>query len=193
MQTIIRQLNWVDVFFLILSLRVCYAAMKVGFVAEFFKLLGTLCALYTSLHYYTYLSDWFTGLLHINVKEGTHLEFLDFVTFLLLAGVCYAAVASLRLLFTHFVKIEAVSKLNQAAGLVLGSCRVFLLLGLIAYLLAISSVVYLRRSVESAYSGRFFFRVATSTYEGLWNNLFSKCMPSETFNETVIETEESFK
>lgn len=55
--SIIKAINWVDVCLLILLLRICYIALKNGFVHEVFKLLATVAALYISLHYYNVLAD----------------------------------------------------------------------------------------------------------------------------------------
>ena len=52
---IIKQFNWVDIFVIILSVRVLYIAVKNGLPVELFKLLGTIAAIYLSLHYYTIL------------------------------------------------------------------------------------------------------------------------------------------
>ncbi len=48
---IIKQLNWVDIFVLIVLLRTAYISRKAGLPREFFKLLGTVLAIYLSLHF----------------------------------------------------------------------------------------------------------------------------------------------
>jgi uncharacterized membrane protein required for colicin V production len=55
----LQQFNWVDVFVVILLLRIIYCAIKNGIFIEFFKLLGMLLSCYLFLHYYTKLSVFF--------------------------------------------------------------------------------------------------------------------------------------
>lgn len=185
---IIRQLNWVDFVAIILIFRICYASLKSGVPAEFFKLLGTICAIYLALQYYTFFSDWVIGRLNINIsREGVPLDFMDFVCFVLLAISGYLAFMSLRILFCRFIKMEAVPQLNKWGGLVFGIVRGFLLVSLIIFALAISTIGYLRNSVIGSSLSRRLYKIAPATYSWLWDNITSKFMRNEKFNKTIIE------
>ena len=52
----LKQINWVDIFAVILLIRVCYISIKTGFLTEIFKLLGTVCAILLACHYYVRVS-----------------------------------------------------------------------------------------------------------------------------------------
>ncbi len=79
---IIKKLNWVDVFVIIALMRIGYVAFETGFTIELFKLLGTLFAIYLSMHYFTVVSD--TLIRRQATTEKIPLQFTDFVSFLVL-------------------------------------------------------------------------------------------------------------
>lgn len=186
---VITQLNWIDILIVILLFRIGYIAIKNGLPCEFFKILGIIAAIYLSLHYYTGLSDWVTDRMPV-AEEKAPLEFLDFLMFLVLAIIGYLIFVILRTIFYRFVKIEAVRNLNKWGGFVLGIARGFLLVALVTFALEISSIGYLKNSVNSSYSGKRVLKLAPLTYSWLWNNLMSKFMTSEKFNQTIVEVQE---
>ncbi|PIP18921.1 MAG: hypothetical protein COT38_01550 [Candidatus Omnitrophica bacterium CG08_land_8_20_14_0_20_41_16] len=181
----LKQFNWLDIFILIMIFRICYIALKAGFPIEVFKFLGSLTAIYVSMHYYTMLSDFIKS--RIPIEENMPLEFIDFLVFLLLAISGYLLFVLLRSVFSHFIKIEAVSALNKWGGLILGLFRSILLVSLIFFTLAISSVSYLKDSVKRSYLGPRLFSIAPDTYAWAWNNLASKFINSEKQNNVVLE------
>lgn len=187
---IIKQCNWMDIFVVILLFRICYIATKFGLPVELFKLLGTILAVYLSLHYYTGLSD---GLRQRFGAEKIPLEFLDFLVFLGLSLLGYLIFVSLRLAFYRFIKMEAAPGLNRWGGLVLGLMRGFLLTGLIIFIFTISTISYLKESARSSYSGSRLSKIAPATYSVLWNKFMSKFMPQEKFNDAVLEVQESLE
>lgn len=187
---IIKQFNWVDFLVVIILFRICYIGAKSGFSLELFKFLGILSAIYLSLHYYTMLSDFFRN--RIAVKS-LPLEFLDFLSFIVLAILGYLVFVSLRSVFYRFIKMEATPKLNKGGGFILGIGRGFLVAGLIIFMLVISSIGYLKNSVNDSYLGKRLVKVAPATYSALWNKLMSKFMTKEKFNQTVLEVQKDLK
>lgn len=187
---ILKQLNWFDLVLLILLFRIGYIALRSGLPIELFKLLGTVLAIYLSLHYYTAGADFIRSRFAADKKMP--LEFLDFLVFLGLAIAGYSILVLLRSVFYRFIKLEAVDRLNKWGGFLLGIVRGMLVSGLIIFMLVISSISYLRMSVKSSYLGPRFFQVAPNTYSWLWNNLTSKFMAQEKFNKTISEVQDSF-
>jgi len=186
---IIKQFKWVDVFILIILFRICYIGMKNGLPVEFFKLLGTVTAIYVSLHNYTLFSDWLQGLM--GFKEFP-LDFFDFLAFMPLAIAGYLLFVLLRALFYRYINMEAAPRLNQWGGLALSVVRGFLFSGLIIFMLVISSISYFKTSVSESYFGTRLFRIAPITYRWLWGAVGSKFMGKEKFNNTVTEIEKEF-
>lgn len=185
----IRQFNWVDIFVIIVLFRIGYIAIKGGLPVEFFKLLGTLAAIYLPLHYYTMVSDFIRQRVAI---VNMPLDFVDFLFFIFLAMLGYLIFLALRSVFTRFIKMEAVPHLNKWGGFILGVSRGFLCAGLIIFILVISTVGYLKTSVKDSYLGSRLFNLAPATYNWLWNNFASKFMSSEKFNKTILEVQENF-
>lgn len=187
---IIQQLNWLDIFVVIVLFRMSYVAVKNGILGEFFKLAGTISALYLSLHYYTTLSD------SVKAKfmpKTIPLDFLDFLCFLLLAEAGYLFFVLLREGITHLIKFEVIPKLNKFGGLVLGIARALLFSSLVMFCLAISTMSYFQKSVDTSYSGKRLLGIAPATYAKIWNGVASKFMLKEKFNPTVDEVTKKFK
>jgi uncharacterized membrane protein required for colicin V production len=184
---ILRQFNWVDIFFAILLLRICYVALKSGFTVELFKLLGTISAVYLSLHYYIAFPDYVINRLG---AKNIPLEYLTFSAFILLAFLGYLVFALLGKLFSRFLKMEAVPNLNKWGSLILGIGRSFLLTSLVIFIFVIAPVDYFRKSVNSSYSGRSLFNVAPATYTWMWDSIMSKFRTQEKFNEAIPKIQE---
>jgi membrane protein required for colicin V production len=183
------QLNFLDFIILIVLLRVCLIAAKMGLSVEIFKFLGVLLSTYIALHFYTVLSDLIQRRFFYEVMP---LEFMDFVIFILLVILVYLCFIGLRSILYRFIQLNAVPKINQFAGLILGIGRGILVVGLLSFALVISSVNYLSSAVQHSYLGRRAFVISPQTYSWLWSNIFSKFSSNEKFNATVIEVQNKF-
>ena len=183
---ILKQFNWVDIFFVILLMRICYVAIKNGFPVEFFKLLGTLSAIYLSLHYFITFPDYILG--RIGAKN-IPLEYLTFISFLVLAIIGYLIFMLLSKAFSRFIHMEVVSNLNKWGSLILGMIRSFLLVSLIIFIFVIVPKDYFRNSVNKSYSGKRLLTIAPTTYTWLWNSIMSKFRTQEKFNDTVLKVQ----
>lgn len=190
MMEAISQFNFLDILILIIVFRICYIAFEMGLAVEFFKLSGILFTTYISLHYYTTFSDilqrWF-------FPKGMPLEFLDFLVFIFLASSAYLGFVVLRSIFYRFMRLEALPNINRFGGLILGIARSFFVIGLMIYILLISSVNYLSNSVKHSYLGSKIAYVSPQTYGWIWNNIISKFSSNEKFNPTVNEVLERLK
>ena len=184
MVNVITQFNFIDIIIIILSIRICYISFQMGLPVELFKLFGIIFATYISLHYYTSLSDiighWF-------VPKDMPLEFLDFLIFIILASAAYLGFVVLRSMLYRFIKLEASPRISQVGGLILGFARIFFTIGLLVYILSISSVKYLNDSVKYSYLGSRSYSIAPQTYGWIWNSIVSKFATQEKFNPTVTE------
>jgi uncharacterized membrane protein required for colicin V production len=182
---ILAKFNFLDFIILLVFFRICYMAAKMGLSVEIFKFLGVLFSIYIALHYYTTFSNLMQKRF---LPEQMPLEFMDFITFFLLIVLGYLCFIGLRSILSRFIQLNAIPKVNQLLGLILGIGRGFLIVGLISFSLVISSVTYLSGSVEHSYLGSKAFVILPQTYGWLWNNIFSKFSSQEKFNPTVTET-----
>lgn len=185
---ILEQFNWVDIFFVILLIRIGYIARKNGFTRELFKLLGTLAAIYLALHYYIIFPDY---IIQNTGVKNIPLEYFTFFSFLVLAILGYLIFVLFSRAFSRFIQMEAVPNLNKWGSLILSIIRGFLLLSLIIFIFVIAPRGYFRNSVHNSYSGKRLFRIAPATYTWIWNSIISKFRPQEKFNEAILEVQTS--
>lgn len=182
---VFRYFNFLDIVILIILFRICYIALKDGLAMELFKLLGVLSAIYLSSHFYTFFSQ---VIKFRYIPESIPLEFVGFVTFILLAAAGFIALALLRGLFCRFMKMEAAPKLNKYGGLVLGLARGYFTIGLLIYVLMITNVGYLNSSIKHSYLGSRAVSISSQTYNWIWESVFSKFFPQEKSNSVVRKT-----
>ena len=181
---VIKQINWVDIFIVIILFRVCYAAVNTGLPIEIFKILGTISAIFLSLHYYSYFAGFvqkFAGIKSVSVG------FYSLSSFAILAILGYMVFLILRNFFSRLMSLETVTGLNRWLGLGLGIIRGFLLSGLLIFMLVISGSGYFKTSIKDSYSGKFVFKIAPATYGLLWKGVASKFIPGAKFNKDVSE------
>lgn len=183
---IIKQFNWIDIIIILIFVRISLVSLKTGFLVEIFKFLGTVLAVYCSLHYYTALSDFIK--LRMGLKD-VPLEFLDFLSALFLATLGYLIFLGIRIGFDRFIKMETTPNISKAGGLLLGIGRSFLLVSLITFLMVISSIGYLKKSATSSFSARRVVNIAPNTYAWLWNSVTSRFMNEEKFNDIVLKVQ----
>lgn len=177
--SIFKQFNWVDIIFIILLTRICYVAIKTGFPIEIFKLFGTITAILLSIHYYIRISNFLTDNFALSAFP---VEFIDLIVFILLSLLGYNFFVFLRLTFLRLVKIETISIINRWGGLAIGLIRGILLLSLLSFIMAISTIPYVKTSADNSYLGKAVFNIAPDMYKGIWDNIFSKFMPQEKIN-----------
>lgn len=186
---ILSKLNFFDFLILIILIRICCLGAKMGFSVEIFKLLGVTFSTYLGLHYYTVISALIPGqFLPKRVPTGV----IDFAIFILLISIGYLFFIFLRNLLFRFIQFNAIPKVNQFVGFVLGIGRGFLVVGLLSFTLVISNVTYLSNSVKHAYLGQPALSISPQVYDWLWMSVFSKFFPEEKLNLEIREVISKF-
>lgn len=186
----LKQFNWLDIFVLILLLRISYVAMRSEFFLELFKFLGTILAVYLSLHYYIVFSDYIGS--HIGVNN-IPLEYLTSIICVVLGFLGYFIFVVLRKVFYRFMKMEAVPTLNKWGAAILGLTRGVLVASLIIFIMVTSPFGYLKNSVTHAYSGKYIFKIAPGVYGSLWDGIASKFITQDKFNKAILEIPKSLE
>jgi len=178
----LNQFNWIDIFVLILTLRIIYIAFKTGLKCEFFKLLGTLSAMYLSLHYYVSLSAFLNARIFNRPAPSS---LLNFVSFFFLLAFGYAIFFALRLVLSKVIKTDVNPKLDRWGGLACGAVRAVLTASILLCLFLSSSGEYFRKSIRVSFSGPRVARIAPDTYVYFWNALASKLQKAEKVNAAI--------
>jgi len=182
--TIVKQVNWVDIFVVIVLFRICYAAVNTGLPIEIFKILGTISAICLSLHYYSFLGGFIQN---ITGFKSISVGLFNFISFIILAILGYMIFLILRNFISRLVNTETVIGLNRWVGLGLGVIRGLMLSSLIIFMFVVSGSGYLKASVKDSYSGKFIFKIAPAAYKLIWNGAASKIISWEKFNKNVTD------
>ena len=140
----LAKFNFLDFIIIVVFFRICCVAATTGLSIEVFKFLGTLFSTYIALHYYTVLSDIIQRRF---LPKEMPLEFMDFIIFILLVMLGYLCFVGLRNVLSRFVQLNAVPKINQFFGLILGIGRGFLVVGLISLNVSSTFLARLIRSI----------------------------------------------
>ncbi len=181
---LIKQMNWVDFFVIILLIRISYIALKNGIFVELFKLLGIILATYLSLHYYTRLGN----LLNRFIKtDAVSMEVLDFLSLVILIIMGYIIAVILREGLSRFIKVDVASIIDRWLATILGLGRGILVASLIMCMFSLPVITYFKKSVDKSYLGERLLKIAPLIYSGIWNNFMSKFMPQEKFNQEILE------
>jgi len=186
---LISRFNWIDIFIGCVVFRILWISFRGGIVLEFFKLLGTIFAIYLSLHYYISLSKFVQLLSGLEIiPEGI----FCFFWFCILATCGYMISLLIRELLAKFIKTEIAETVNHWGGLILGTFRGVLLTGLLLFILAISTVNYFPSSIKHSNFGIFFVRAPVVVYRGIWEGVTSRFFTDEKYNQAINEIEERF-
>ena len=168
----LKQINWIDIFVLILLLRVCYIAGKTGFSTEIFKFLGTVCAIYLACHYYARVGNFVNNFVPLKGTSGVAL--LNLLTFFSLASLGYFIFAIIRQAFYTLIRIETATLLNRWGAFILGIARWSLLTSLLFFSVTISNIDYLKNTLSNSVLGPGLVGLAPKVYTSLWDNLISR-------------------
>jgi len=176
------QLNWVDILVLIIFFRLIFISLKQGLGAEFFKLLGTLFALYLSLHYYFYFATFLNG---YAANINPEISVLELIAFVILFAFGYLFFWAMRVSTFRFISAEVNSEFSKWGGFVCAVLRSFFLSSLILFALVIPGKAYFKDSVRYSFSGYYFLKVAPATYTFIWESIASKFNSGEKYNSAV--------
>lgn len=182
--TNLKRLNWVDVFFVILLIRIAYIATKTGFPIEASKLLGTISAIFLACHFYSKLSS----LLGHNFNFYKYqMEFFNLIAFLLLAILGYLIFVLLRMAMGFLIKMEAVSLLNRWGALILCIFRGALFSSLLLLIMIIANNSYINKSIVESPLGSRLYKITPAVYSSVWDNIVSRFMSKQEFNKGINE------
>lgn len=152
--SIFRQINWVDVFVLILLIRSTYVGLKRGFLNEIFKIFGVIVTLFVAIHYYANIAQFLTTQAFFSKLSLPFNEGLSFICL----SVSVLLIFKLGGIIARFgIHLEANGPLERMGGLVCGFIRGGILAGLVLFALNLFPFDYLKKSInENSLSG---FRV----------------------------------
>lgn len=178
---LIRQLNWVDIVIIIIIIRTVFMGFKKGLMVETFKLLGTLFAIFISLHYYSSISNFISSRMPLPV------EFLDLIAIISLIIIVLIVFKFMRDGLLILFKTEPLAALDRWGSLILGFIRGCFLSSLVILLIFLSSIEYSQNSVRGSLSSKYFLELSPKTYAFIFDNIFSKLPSEEKINSAIFE------
>lgn len=162
---ILKQINWVDIFVLILLVRGTYIGLRHGFITEIFKIFGIIVALFVSLHYYGNLSRFLATQALFSKLSPSLQQGISFVALILLSLAIFE--------LGHFVirslmRVEGSGVLEKTGGGVCGFIRGAVIAGLILFALNLLPVTYLKTSINrNSWSGPQLVKIGPAIYHML--------------------------
>jgi len=123
----------IDIFFLILCLRIIYIAVSRGIVSEGFKLIGTLLGGLCAFRWYKFL-DTYTGRVPFLNRQ-----YLDFISFLAIFLSIHAIISLIRFIITSLFKRKEIPVKERWISLFVGMVRAVFLSSVFVFMMHLSS------------------------------------------------------
>ena len=179
---LIKSINWIDAFLVLLFIRMIFVGVKNGFISELFKFLGTVTAVFVSLHYYSFLAAW------VALKTKISWDFWDLVIF---AGLWFGVSFLFKfvrdgILFLFKIETNHQGFDKYAAG-VLACGRGILVCSLSIFLILLISNGPVTRMTLHSYGYKIAGRAAVNTYSILFNNMVEKLWAGQHYNEAAAQ------
>lgn len=174
---LITKINLLDVFFLILYLRICYVAISRGFFSELVRVTGIFLAGLVAFNYYSPLA----------IKLGERIiflkpQYLNFICFSLLILVGNIIAALLSKIIAVFSTKEERTFDEKIFSLLMGLVRSVFLTSLIFFIFYLSP--FNKNYISQGYAYRLFKNTAPIVYLAAVN-FYSKFKPAILPNEEV--------
>jgi len=164
---------------LIIIVRMVYVGMNSSLLVEFFALIGSLCAVFITLHYFIR----FAKFLHetIFIPELINEIFAALLLWLSVHIIFKLIIAGWSLI----LKVEAHPIFDKWGGGILALGRSAFVCSLLFFFLIISGNEYVHKMVKRSFTGFYLVDIAPYTYRGIYDGLVVKYFPTEPLNGQV--------
>lgn len=157
---IFSRLNWVDIFVIIIVMRISYVAFHDGLSHQIFPLIGTIGTAVIALHYYHNIAVYiYQNSVKLPIKA---LDFLSFILLLIGVGLIFKL---LRALSDKIINVTWHPFVERAGGLLFGFMRSCIVASVILMILALMPLSYLQHSIrDRSLMGMHFLRIVPNIY-----------------------------
>ena len=164
---ILGRINWVDIFSIILLLRITYASFRGGLSHELFSTLGVFFNLIVSIHYYQKIGNFVS-----ETVSGFPVALSNFFSFLLLSAALALLFRLIRMILDRVIKIEWHPFIEGFGGLVAGAVKAFMSVSLVLMLLILLPLPYMQWSVrDKSVTGMFFLSIGPTIYSKTYRQI----------------------
>jgi uncharacterized membrane protein required for colicin V production len=175
-------INWVDVALAVAFARIVFVSVKTGFIAELCRVLGTIIAVFVTLHWYSWVAT------AIGKKISLSPHILQLITFILLWAIILLIMRFVRIGLMMLFKVETTHKgFDQYAAGVLSVGRGLLVCSLIIYAIFLTHHKALTGMAHKSWSNQIVGRAAVKTYGFLHNHVIGKIFPASQYNNAIEE------
>jgi len=181
---IFERVRFIDLFFLILCLRIIYISILKGLVCEGFKVAGLLVGSLLAFQYYPFLTGKITNLRILSLNTN-YISFICFLAILLGVGIVFSL---LRLVVTILLKDREISVAERRLLFFIGGFRAAFLASVIIFLLHLSPLN--SQYFSKGMSHGAFKKIAPKIYLGVFR-IYSKFDSRTTLNSEVRDYCES--
>lgn len=178
----LSNINWIDILFVIIFIRMIYIGLKRKLVVEFFKSLGVLFAILFSSHYYMRTATFLSKNSALPLDPAI---IVSYIILVLLAILLFRLILSGMLIL---FKIEPRGFLDRGGAVVLSIVRTVLTFAIISAFFVVSKINYLEFSTRQSFSGSRLVMVAPAIYKYSYINIISKFLPDEPLNYDIFDT-----
>ena len=181
---ILTKINWVDVLVLILVLRTSYVSLQDGLSHEILPLVGSVCMLVFSLHYYLKIAAFF-----YNNGLNLSLELLRLASFILVAICIGILFRFIKVLIDKIIKVTWHPVIERFGGLLAGLMRGAILTSTVLIIIVLIPLSYLQWSVrDKSLTGIYFLRIGPVIYEKV-----HAVLPTMKVGSSSAETREAMR
>ena len=174
---LLKSINWIDVALVCVFVRIIFSGVKDGLVAEFFKSLGIVLAVFVSLHYYAAFAAWVT------LKTHLTWHYWELVIFALLWLAIVVIFKFIKDGVLFLFKIETTHQgFDKYAAGVVAVGRALLVSSMTIFLILLIHHGFLTRMAFHSYGYKIAGRADVMTYSFLYNNLVNKLFAIGHFN-----------
>lgn len=177
---LLNQLNWTDILLIGIAARIVFIGIKRGIVVETFKLVGTFCTIFITLHYYSKIAVFLQEKIRLPREMG------DVVSFIFLWVVAAIVFKLIRDGFLILLRVEAHSVIDRWGSMVVAVGRAVLVCSMMVLLLRLVGSEAITATTERSYLGSRVVNVAPSVYEASYEGFVGKFFPSEKLNGSIF-------
>ena len=170
MSELFNRVNWVDLFALILLLRICYVSSYIGVGKQILPLFLLAVMLPITMYNYREIAAFFINRYSIT---PSYCFFLSFAITLMVLSAGYRILIRISGVLFPGMQGEA-SGIEKVGGVLLGIVRSLVIIGMLMIGLLLMPVNFIEDSVKGSYSAQFFVETDVRIYTSMVNLLLSK-------------------
>lgn len=170
MSELLNRVNWLDVFALIVLIRVSYVSSQIGVGKQILPCVLLIVILSAALYNYSELASFFIQRTHLSLSVSRFLSyFLIMSTFFVIYRIL-SRVAG----FCLFSGENKAGFIETVGGALLGVLRSILIMGIIITGLGLAPIRFVERAIKGSYSGVFFLDTNLKIYNSVMDFILKR-------------------